>query len=193
MIVVAEVDTADDAVAAALSLRPELCLLELRLPGGGIGAVKQISQALPATKIAILTVSGAGADLIEAVGAGADGYLLKSANPERLPVAIGALFDGEAAIPRALTMHLLEGLRARRRLRALESDSARLTERELQVLEFLRDGLSTAEMARRLEVSPVTIRRHVSSGLKKVGAEDRAAAIALLAERPSTRHRPQAA
>jgi DNA-binding NarL/FixJ family response regulator len=184
-VVVAEVATAGAAVEAALRERPDVCLLDIHMPGSGIAAAGEISEQLPGARIVMLTASHEDADLFAALKAGASGYLLKDMNPERLPAALRGVMAGEAALPRTLVTRVLEEFRGaeRRPLRPfLKRRGVELTSREWEVLELLREELSTAEIAARLGVSPVTVRRHVSAILGKLRVTDRKAMARLLAE-----------
>ena len=109
----AEVATADAAVAEAIALHPDLCLLDLYMPGGGIDATRRIHDEVPETKIVVLTVSTSDDDVFEAMVAGASGYLLKNTSAERLPAALLGILGGEAALPRALGRRLIDEFRAR--------------------------------------------------------------------------------
>ena len=188
--VVAEVGNAADAVGAALKHLPDICVLAVRLPGNGIAATRQISHALPATKIVMLTASERHDDLIAAIRAGAHGYLLKTMSAARLPNTIRGVVYGEAALSRAMTMHLIEEFREsgrRRRLRlSVPDQGVMLTAREFEVLERLRNRERTAEIAADLGISEITVRRHISAILHKLGTPNRRSAIELLerAERP---------
>jgi two-component system, NarL family, nitrate/nitrite response regulator NarL len=176
--VVADAHDAAAAVEAAVSERPDVCLLDVQMPGSGVGAAWEISARLPQTKIVMLTVSREDQHLFSALRAGASGYLLKDMDATRLPHALSDVIQGKAALPRDLTARLVEEFRDRgpRRRTALgEGDYAALTSREWQVLDMLRQELSTSEIARRLSLSPVTVRTHVNSILKKVRAPNRAA------------------
>ena len=154
------------------------------MPGNGIVAALEITSQLPKTAVVMLTVSRDDDDLFAALRAGAAGYLLKDTDPERLPMALLGVLRGEGALPRTLVARLVEEFRGRgkRRLPLSGSRSVELTPREWQVLEGLRDGLSTEEISERLFVSQVTVRTHVSAILKKLKVPDRAAAIKLLEE-----------
>jgi len=180
--IAAEVGTAPAAIEAALEHRPDVALLDINMPGNGIVAAIEISSRLPDTAVVMLTVSRDDDDLFAALRAGAVGYLLKDTDPERLPNALLGVLRGEGALPRTLVARLVEEFRGRgkRRLRIVGDKSVELTPREWQVLEGLRDGLSTEDLAERLYVSPVTVRSHVSAILKKLKVPDRAAAIKLL-------------
>jgi DNA-binding NarL/FixJ family response regulator len=186
LVVVAEAGDATAAVAAARRERPDICLLDVRMPGSGIRATIEIVGTLPDTTVVIYTESQTDADLFDALRAGASGYLLKNTDPARLPLALLGVLRGEAALPRILVARLIEEFRQRERRRRLPLRGRRgvdLTSREWEVLELMRQGLTTAQMAERLYVSQVTIRTHVSSILRKLGVPDRAAAIRLLKER----------
>ena len=183
--VVAETSTARDAVASALAHRPDVCLLAVDMEGNGIAAAERISTALPETKIVMLTASDRDEDLFAALRAGAQGYLLKSTSPERLPHAVRGVLDGEAALPRGLTARLIREYRDRGRRRQLpflvDGASVELTTREFEVLDRLRRGQPTAAIADQLRITEVTVRRHVSAILRKLGAPDRRTALELLA------------
>src|SRR5262249_30517065 len=101
--VVAEAGDARGAVEAALEHRPDVCLLDVYMPGGGITAAAELAEALPFMPIVMLTVSDTDEDLFEALRAGARGYLLKDTDPARLPHALRGALNGEAPMPRALT------------------------------------------------------------------------------------------
>lgn len=165
------------AIQAAVEHRPDVCLLDVNMPGWGPAAAWEISARLPDSKIVMLTVSHESTDLFAALRAGASGYLLKDMDPRSLPRALTRILRGEVTIPRELVGVVIEAFRDRsaRHRRPLEAGSERkLTSREWETLDLLRQGLTTAEIARRLTVSPVTVRTHVHSMLKKLRAKDRA-------------------
>lgn len=181
--VVAEASTAPAAVAAAAEHTPDVCLLDLNMPGGGATAAAEISRMLPDTAIVILTVSRSDDDLFEALTAGAMGYLLKDTDPDHLPVALRSVLAGEAALPPALAARLVQEFRTRaksRRLPMVGGKSVELTQKEWQVLDGMRDGLSTREIADQMFVGPPTVRSHVSAILKKLAVPSREAALRLL-------------
>jgi DNA-binding NarL/FixJ family response regulator len=175
--VVAEAPDAFGAIEAAVRERPDLVLLDIHMPGGGVRATWEISARLPNAKIVMLTVSRDDRDLFAALQAGASGYLLKEMDPARLPHALADVLEGRAALPRALVARLIDQFRDRapRRRAVVGGDlgDARLTSREWQVLDLMRQELPTSEIARRLVLSPVTVRTHVNSILKKFRAPDR--------------------
>jgi DNA-binding NarL/FixJ family response regulator len=109
--VVAEAVDARGAVAAALEHRPQVCLLDVDMPGGGVEAADRIVAQLPTTKIAMLWGSKGEPELVAAIRAGADGFLLRSTPPDRVSVALTALLHGEATLPRSLTGLLVTEVR----------------------------------------------------------------------------------
>jgi DNA-binding NarL/FixJ family response regulator len=182
--VVAESTTAEEVLAAAVRHNPAVCVLAVHLPGSGIVAAQRIKAELPDTKVVMLTGSDRDEDLFAAVRAGADGYLLKTMSAARLAMAVAGVVSGEAAIPRRLVARLVQDYRGRgcgRVLRLTESGrTVGITAREFEVIGRLRDGDSTAEIARDLRISDVTVRRHISSIEHKLHAPTRRAALALL-------------
>lgn len=179
-VICAEDGSGPAAVAAAVRERPDVCLLDVHMPGGGIAAAAEIAERVPDAAVVMLTVSRDDADLFEALKAGARGYLLKDMNPDRLGIALEAVLEGEAALPRTLVARLVDEfrLRSHRSTFALVRRSASdLTSREWDVLELMREGRSTAEIAAALYLSKTTVRRHVGSILKKLRVATRAEAI----------------
>jgi DNA-binding NarL/FixJ family response regulator len=185
MVICAEASDANGAVDAALRELPDVCLLDIHMPGSGINAARAITRDLPDTRVVMLTVSRDDEDLFEALRAGASGYLLKDMDPDRVPHALEGVLAGEAALPRTLLLRVMDEFRDRgkRRLRLPGGrKGADLSDREWEVLNLLRDGQSTQEIATRLYVSAATVRSHVASILKKLRVPDREAAIRLLDE-----------
>jgi DNA-binding NarL/FixJ family response regulator len=195
--VVAEASNAADALRMALLERPDVCVLAVGLPGDGIEAARLIKRSLPATKIVMMTNSERDEDLFRALRAGADGYLLMSTSASRLPNAIRGVMHGEAALPRAMTARLILEFRERGTRRRLTlpatGTEVELTAREFEVIERLRKRERTAEIAGRLGISEVTVRRHVASALRKLGSPNRRSAIEMLeqADRPPPPAVPQ--
>jgi DNA-binding NarL/FixJ family response regulator len=184
--VVGEVADAAAAIDAAVRERPDVCLLDIHMPGNGIHAAGEITQRLPDVAVVMLTISRNDDDLFDALRAGASGYLLKDMDPARIPHALQGVLEGEAALPRALTARVIDEFRGRGRRRRVSLSGERgveLTSREWEVLELMRQGLGTAQIAERLFVSRVTVRRHVSSILQKLRVSSRQEAIARLDER----------
>ncbi len=178
--VVAEAADCDGAVDAVLRERPDVCLMDIIMPGGGgIAAASAVAEISPATSVVMLTVSDSTDDVLAALRAGAVGYLPKDTSPDRLPAALCGVLKGEAALPRALVGVVLHRFRD---YTAAVADPVRvgeveLTARESEILRMLRSGLKTAEVSDILSLSPVTVRRHISAGVAKLGVADRDAAI----------------
>lgn len=183
VVVCAEATDGPAAIEAALRERPDVCLLDIDMPGDGIDAARAIASLLPDTAVVMLTVSDDESDLLASVRAGAVGYLLKETNPDRLALALQGVMSGEAALPRRLMARVLEHVRVRegrRRIALRTPRGSELTEREWEVLELMAEGLSTRDVAGQLVVSPVTVRRHVSAAVTKLGVRDRDAALSLV-------------
>ncbi|WP_353813717.1 response regulator [Agromyces sp. SYSU T00266] len=180
--VVGEGATADEAVALVVEHRPNVALLDIHMPGNGIRAADDISRAVPTTAIVMLTQSREDDDLFDSLRAGAVGYLLKDAAPQSLADTLRGVLAGEAAMPPALVTRILDEFRgpARRRFGRGSPAAAKLSTREWEVMDLLRQGNSTDEVAGRLFLSPTTVRVHVSSVLRKLSVRDRASAFRLL-------------
>jgi DNA-binding NarL/FixJ family response regulator len=180
-VVVAESGDATSAIGAATRLRPDICLIEIELPGEGLNAIGRIAKASANTLIVVLSRSDRPDDVVAAFMRGASGYLLKGISGERLASTLRGAYEGEPPLARSLVPHLVDEIRrgSARRL-SLPSGTVTLTPREWEVGEMLREGLSTAEIAERLGVSPVTVRRHVGLLLSKLGARNRKVAVEML-------------
>jgi DNA-binding NarL/FixJ family response regulator len=183
--VCAEAGDAESAVDAALRERPDACVMDIYLPGGGIRAAAEISAKLPETAILILTFSRSEEDFLAALRAGVSGYLLKDVEPERLPKALRSVLRGEAAIHESLVGRLIEEVRAPRRgrVRVVDRVGADLTPRESEVLELLREEKATGEIAHSLSISEVTVRRHISEIVKKLRVRNRQEALRVVGAR----------
>lgn len=164
-------------VAAVAVLRPDVVLLDLKLPGmGGLSAIPQIQQVATHSKIVVFTMYDNPAFVWETVNAGAAGYLLKTASREELLQAIRAVASGAGYLQAAVTMPVL-----RRVAHDARSSASRrsLTQRELQILEALADGLPNKTIAHQLSLSEETVKSHLRSMYDKLGAADRAHAVSI--------------
>ena len=180
--VCADVADAPAAIDAAVRERPDVCLLDIHMPGNGIAAIWEITARLPETRVVMLTASEDNTDLFGALRAGASGYLLKDMDSARLPGALLGVAQGEAAIPGRLVTRMLGEFRDRssvRRATAATASGELLTSREWQVLDLMRQGHTTAEMARRLTLSQNTVRSHVAGILRKLRVSTREEAVAV--------------
>lgn len=180
-----EAEDADAAVAAALRDKPDVCVVDFDPPGRGIRAAAQITSQVPGAAVVVMTRRIDEDEFIAAVRAGATGYLSESVDPARLPHVVRGLMRGEAAVPRILVTRLIDELRGReprrRHLELHERRRVELTPREWEVVESLRQGMSTREVAELLGIASVTVRRHVSSVHQKLGVRSRAELLRLLA------------
>lgn len=169
------------AIAIASRLLPDICVIELELPEDGLFAINRIAKSSPQTMIVVLSHSDGAEDVVNAFMRGASGYLLKGISGDQLAATLRAAHRGEPAVSRSLVPYLVDRIRrgVDRRL-MLPGGPVTLTPREWEVGELLSEGLSTSEIADRLGVSPVTVRRHIGLLLKKLGVESREAAIDLL-------------
>jgi DNA-binding NarL/FixJ family response regulator len=177
---------ADGAVRAAQQQPPDLCLIDINMPGDGISAVARIAEVAPASVIVMLTVSRNDDDLFDALQAGASGYLLKDAGIAFLPDLLRRALEGEALLSGELAARLVYEFRERgrrKRILATRAPGAELTRREWQVLELLATHLTTTEIAARLFLEPVTVRSHVARILHKLQVPNRHAALRLLEQR----------
>jgi DNA-binding NarL/FixJ family response regulator len=181
LVVCAEASDAARAVHLALETRPDICLLDVRMPGGGVAAAWEIAARLPTTKVVMLTVSDEDGDLFRALRAGAVSYLTKDIDFETLPQALLEVAEGKAAIPPALVARMVMQFHSsdpRFRTTEVGADlGPRLTSREWDVLAGLTEGLSTRDIARRLQLKPSGVRAHISAVVQKLGVKDRHEAV----------------
>lgn len=166
--VCAEADDAAQAIAKAKVGQPDICLVGSELPGGGMATVRGIHEAAPATAIIVLAGMGDASELLIALRAGAIGYVPGSITREQLGRVFQAVLAGEAVVPRSMVRNLICELRTSTALVAGEVSS-----RQAEVLDLLRRGHSPAEIAQSLGISPVTVRRHMSDLVRKLGLENR--------------------
>jgi len=164
----AEASSATQAIRAAKREQPDVCLIGRELDGGGMVAVRGVTRAAPLSAIVVMADTSNADQMLEAIHAGAIGYLPGGISPERLMTVIHAVEAREAVLPRALVSDLLL------ELRAAGGESAGLTSSEAQVLGMLRRGHATASIANDLGIAPVTVRRHISGLVRKLGVADRA-------------------
>jgi DNA-binding NarL/FixJ family response regulator len=177
----AEAD-APAAVSGVLRERPDVCLLELAVPGNALQAIEEIRSLVPETAVVVLSDSRESEDFLAALHAGVSGYVLRDIDPDRIAVVLERVISGEAAVPRALVAPIIEELRERRRrrLHLRNQRGIELTSREWEVLDLLRHRLTTSDIADRLMISTVTVRRHAGAIVRKLGARDREAALELV-------------
>jgi len=173
--VIAEAADGGQAINAALQARPDVVLMDIRMPAlDGIQATRQLIPQLPATRVVMLTTFDLDDYIVDAFRAGASGFLLKTAPPQQLVAAVRTVHAGDALLAPASTRRLIEQS-ARPPAPAPALDM--LTPREHDVLRLLARGLTNAEIAQQLVVEPSTIKSHVASVLAKLGLRDRVQAV----------------
>lgn len=178
--VVAESRTGDDAVLRAAELLPDVVVMDVNMPGiGGVEATRRLLEVSPLSTVLMLTATHDEEKVLDAVLAGASGYLLKSAKLSEIVRGVRAAAAGQSLIAPSVAGSLL----ARLRRHAPQEQPARahpaLTPRELDVLRLVVAGYETIEIGRRLHVSPSTVKHHVSSTLDKLGVENRVQAAVM--------------
>ncbi len=184
-----EAGDAEAAVAAAVRDKPDVCVFDFDPPGRAIRATAEITSRVPEASVVMFTRRMDEEEFLAAVRAGVTGYLPQDVDPARLPYVVRSVMRGEAAVPRALVARLIDELRGRegrrRSFQIQERRRVELTAREWDVVDLLRQGLSTRSIAEILGISAVTVRRHVSAVHGKLGVNTRAELLELLAAEQS--------
>jgi DNA-binding NarL/FixJ family response regulator len=174
-----------EAVAQARALRPDVVLMDIRMPGlDGLSATRQITAdpQLAGVRILILTTFELDEYLFDALRHGASGFLVKDTEPADLVTAVRAVAAGDALISPGMTRRLVAEFAARAKEPAGPTDLAVLTDREREVMALVAEGLTNDEIAGRLFLSPATARTHVSRSMIKLGARDRTQLVVLAYE-----------
>jgi len=177
---VSEAEDGEEAVHKAEELMPDVILMDVRMPRvSGIEATRQISEVVPAAKILMLTVSDEEEDLYEAIKAGANGYLLKEISIEEVADAIRAVVQGQSLISPSMASKLLTEFNtlAKRAEERQQVPAPRLTDRELEVLKLVAQGMSNREIAEELYISENTVKNHVRNILEKLHLHSRMEAV----------------
>ena len=168
--VVGEAGDVSSALALVGGLRPQVVLMDLQLGSeSGVDAAREIVARYPATRVLILTTYDTDADILRAIEAGACGYLLKDAEPERLVEAVGLAARGETVLSPVVAQRLVGRMRR---------PTVELTERELEVLGLVAEGLGNRAIAKSLFVSEATVKTHLVHAFEKLGVDNRTAAVA---------------
>jgi DNA-binding NarL/FixJ family response regulator len=174
MQVVAEASSAEEALEKVIEHRPDVILVDIELPGmNGVQLVRELAPRLPNSHIVMLTGSANRDDLVAAIRGGASGYLTKDMSPEGLVRAVFGVRDGDLPMPRRLARQLVSDLVASP---GRHSGEAGLSQREMEVLKLVADGLTDREIGDSLGISPRTVGRHVGSLLDKLEVRNRAEA-----------------
>ena len=171
---VGEAETGSEAVAAIRSLAPDVVLMDLNMPGiSGVEATAKVAMVAPLTRVLVLSASEQDADVMDAIMAGACGYLLKEASIDELLAGIRAAANGESLISPAIASKVLQRLRAAGPPSRDDSTADELSDREQQVLRLVADGKDNAQIAAELHISPKTVKNHISNILMKLQIENR--------------------
>lgn len=182
--VVGEAENGQEAVESALGLRPDVVLMDLRMPGmDGIEATRRLIASDPAAKVLVLTTFDLDEYVYEALKAGASGFMLKDAPLEQLIMAVRTIAAGQALLAPAITRRLIEQyVRRPGPSQSREMVSERLTSREIEVLTLVGRGSTNAEIAAELVLSEATVKTHVAHIFGKLELRDRAQAVVLAYE-----------
>ena len=174
--IVGEASTGEEAVDRVEQLTPDVVFMDVRMPGiGGIEATRKIRQVSPDTRVILFTVDESRNAISEAIQAGVSGYLLKDASAEELVDAAKHAIEGKAVIHPQLTRAFIEEVQ----LAEKRPDVAPLSRRETEILQKVAFGATTKEVARDLDISPHTVKTHLERIFEKLGANDRAQAVAI--------------
>ena len=178
--VVAEARSGDEAVRRAGEQLPDVVVMDVHMPGiGGVEATRRLLEVSPHSAVLMLTVSDDEELVLDAVLAGASGYLLKSAKLSEIVRGVRAAATGQSLIAPSVAGSLLARLRRHAPREQREHERVILTPREIDVLRLLVAGCETSEIGRRLHLSPSTVKHHVSSTLQKLGVENRVQAAVM--------------
>ena len=173
--IVGEADTGTRAIEQIREVAPEVVVMDLNMPGiSGVEATRQIAMIAPLTRVLVLTISDQDADVMDAILAGACGYLLKDASIQDLMAGIAAAAAGESLVSPAIAAKVLQRLRATSASpREAETIRSELSDREVQVLKLIANGKDNAMIAAELHISPKTVKNHISNLLMKLQIDNR--------------------
>jgi DNA-binding NarL/FixJ family response regulator len=164
-----------DAVKQAAKLKPDVVLMDLKMPNvDGIEATRQIMEADPATKVVILTTFETDSQVIQALKAGASGYVLKDSSAQAIVSSLVAVMSGERVMAGAVANRVLEMLTGTTTPKEFYDG---LTNREVEILKLLANGMANKQIAYRLKISEKTVRNHVSNTYEKLNIYDRSQAV----------------
>jgi two-component system, NarL family, nitrate/nitrite response regulator NarL len=178
--VIGEAQDGAEAIRKAQADKPDLVLMDIHMPGvNGLEATRQITNALPATRVVMLTISEEDKDLFEAIKCGAHGYLSKKVEPEKLRELIEGVFRGEAPLSGATAAKILKEFASQASKDSETTAVSDLTPREKEVLQLLAAGLTNKEIGIRLDIAENTVKNHLKNILAKLHLQNRVQAATL--------------
>jgi DNA-binding NarL/FixJ family response regulator len=181
--IVGEGASAQDAYRIATTMQPDIVLLDISMPGGGLNAINRILADNSAQKIVMLTVSESSADIAEALNAGVSGYVLKGIGSNSLAEILRNVAGGENYVSAALSARLLSDLSQLGNKSAAADPISLLTVREVEILRLVAEGLSNKEVAGRLSLQEKTIKHHMTRVLSKLNVRNRTEAALFMRDR----------
>jgi DNA-binding NarL/FixJ family response regulator len=175
VLVVGEADTGTEALRQVREVAPDVVVMDLNMPGiSGVEATRQISMIAPLTRVLVLTISDQDGDVMDAIYAGACGYLLKDSSIQELMQGIRAAAVGESLVSPTIAAKVLQRVRASTASqRDAETIQSELSDREIEVLKLIANGKDNAEIAGELHISPKTVKNHISNILMKLQIDNR--------------------
>ena len=172
--VVGEAASGADALRIVREIAPDVVVMDLNMPGmSGVEATREIAASAPLTRVVVLTISDMDDDVMDAIVAGACGYLVKDSSIEELMRGINAAAIGESLISPPIASKVLQRMRAVTLDQGAETIRAELSDRELDVLRLIANGKDNSEIAEALHISPKTVKNHISNILMKLQIENR--------------------
>jgi DNA-binding NarL/FixJ family response regulator len=173
--VIGEAAAGDAAIRAVRELAPDVVVMDLNMPGmSGVEATRHITGVAPLTRVLVLTISDQDSDVLDAILAGACGYLLKDSSIQELMTGIRAASVGESLISPHIASKVLQRVRSTSTVPAIaETIRAELSDREIEVLKLIANGKDNAEIAGELHISPKTVKNHISNILMKLQIDNR--------------------
>jgi DNA-binding NarL/FixJ family response regulator len=173
--VIGEAGNGQDAIRCVRELAPEVVVMDLNMPGvSGVEATRQITGIAPLTRVLVLTISDQDSDVLDAILAGACGYLLKDSSIQELLAGIRAASIGESLISPHIASKVLQRVRSTSSVPAIaETIRAELSDREIEVLKLIANGKDNAQIAAELHISPKTVKNHISNILMKLQIDNR--------------------
>ncbi|TSE11821.1 response regulator transcription factor [Mesorhizobium intechi] len=180
--IVGEGATAQDAERIASTVQPDILLLDISMPGGGLSAVASILAKHPAQRIVMLTVSETNADVTTALNAGVQGYILKGIGSRALADILRNVAGGESYLTPTLSARLLSDLQSPQSANGVADRLRQLTERQAEILRLVAEGLSNKEVALRLELQEKTVKHHMTGVLSKLNVRNRTEAALMVRE-----------